>query len=130
MIDSTAGVRRAAEEEVEKAYEFLAKYAQSPQAKPSVIAGRKRMLDTVTDAFNAQEATIEELRTQVEILSKRIKYDQTPKRITYQRPATWLDVVDLFSSTWKDALSNTSERKEAFRAQHLLQVQQRWGDHF
>lgn len=130
MIETSAGVRSAVETEVEKAYESLSTYARSDKANPKAVAVRKRMLDIFSDGWNAQEARIEELETQVEILTRRLKYEEMPKPITLERPATWLDVISLHSTAWKEALANTDARKEAYRAQHLLQVQQRWADHF
>lgn len=128
MIEPSAGVRSAVETEVEKAYESLATYARSDKANPKAVAVRKRMLDIFSDGWNAQEALIEELYTQIEILSKRIKSERTPYDGNLTRPATWLDMVSFFAQQWHAPQFDAS--KEQFRAQHLARVQDKWADHF
>lgn len=128
MIDASAGVRSAAEKAVEDAYQSLATYAKSEKANPKAVAVRKRMLDLVSEGWNAQEALIEELQMQVEILSKRIQLERTPKKITYEKQVSWLDMVAFFAQQWN--AKPFDPRAEITRAKHLEMVQNKWADHF
>lgn len=128
MIQPSAGVRSAVEKEVEKAYEALATYAASGNANPKAVAVRKRMLDIFTEGWNQQEALIEELFLQVEILSKKIKAQQVPYQGDLTRPATVVDLITMMSAQMKAPQYDAS--KEEFRAQHLARRKETWADHF
>ena len=86
------------------------------------------MLDIFADGWNTQEALIEELETQVEILSKRINLERTPKKVTYEKEVSWLDMVAFFAQQWN--AKPFDPRTEITRANHFKMVQEKWADHF